>query len=726
MRNIAIILWVIAFGLLAGVASAAQETAAPDTSEDAIGRTPPRLSLVEGEVSFWRPGAEEWVQAQINTPLAPGDQLFAGPDSRMEIQIGGQAFIRGGAHTQIGLESQEPDFIQLKVTAGQASLDLRSIAPGRMVEVDTPNAAFTIETEGYYRLDVGEDRTVFITRRAGRASAILAGGDKIPIGPNAAVTVQGSANPSISSQTAPPLDGLDQWNYARTDRMLEERESGRYVSPETYGIDELDRHGTWRIVPTYGAVWKPRGVAVDWVPYSTGAWMHDPYYGWTWVDTAPWGWAPYHYGRWVRFNGTWCWAPGPRITRPIYAPALVAFFGEPGFQLGIGFAGPVVGWVSLGWGEPLIPWWGRPGFIHRPWWGGWAGPRMVNNRVIHHRTVVNVTEINIYRNARFRNAMVVVGRDHFGRGPISHARIRKADSRHLRPAHAAPRIAATPAGLVPNSHRGVRPPETHLKRSVVSARQHRGGSISTADPGQDGNSRTRWSSPQHSPAGSQRPSVKADTDTRTRVNGRAASPSVRSEGVKRLERRTDIPTPARGPAAPHPQGPARVDKPQIAAPSAPEKPVEAKRNDLRHRSEREAPPPRMVREGDPPAKRTAPARETRVESSGKVVRRPERNPSGPSAPPPAIRSESARPQDQSRGAAPSRIEPERSEPPRGTGDRFSRAYPNASPRQEGPSGSFAPRRDSSELPQRFNRAVPESRQGGRAPQVQNSRPGRAF
>lgn len=38
----------------------------PEQQADAIGRTPPRLSLVDGQVSYWRTGAKDWVQAQVN------------------------------------------------------------------------------------------------------------------------------------------------------------------------------------------------------------------------------------------------------------------------------------------------------------------------------------------------------------------------------------------------------------------------------------------------------------------------------------------------------------------------------------------------------------------------------------------------------------------------------------------------------------------------------------
>jgi hypothetical protein len=245
--------------------------------------------------------------------------------------------------------------------------------------------------------------------------------------------------------------------------------SARYIAPGVYGAGDLDRHGTWRIVPSYGAVWVPRGVSSGWAPYSTGTWVRDPYYGWTWVDTAPWGWAPYHYGRWVFVSGFWAWAPGPVVVRPAYAPALVVFFGGPSAGISVG-VGPVVGWVSLGWGEPCVPWWGPSSFRYRPWWGGWGGARVVNNVVINRTTVVNVQEINVYRNVSARNSVVVIKEDYFGRGPITTARVTHVDAGKLKPIHTEPRVTATPASFAPREKRGISPPREVLDRSVVVTR----------------------------------------------------------------------------------------------------------------------------------------------------------------------------------------------------------------------------------------------------------------
>src|SRR5437016_1985045 len=63
------------------------DEAPPEQAEAARPRTPVRLSFTRGEVSFWRPGAEDWGPAQINTPLAPGDALYAAQAASLELQI---------------------------------------------------------------------------------------------------------------------------------------------------------------------------------------------------------------------------------------------------------------------------------------------------------------------------------------------------------------------------------------------------------------------------------------------------------------------------------------------------------------------------------------------------------------------------------------------------------------------------------------------------------------
>ena len=110
----------------------------------------------------------------------------------------------------------------------------------------------------------------------------------------------------------------------------------------------MDDNGDWRPDPGYGNVWYPR-VAAGWAPYREGHWAWIAPWGWTWVDDEPWGYAPFHYGRWLSIRGRWGWVPGPPEVRPVYAPALVVFVGGGG-----GFGGNM-GWFPLGPREVYVP-----------------------------------------------------------------------------------------------------------------------------------------------------------------------------------------------------------------------------------------------------------------------------------------------------------------------------------------------------------------------------------
>src|SRR5262249_56108070 len=96
---------------------------AAEGDDNAVGATPPRLSYAEGDVSYFRPGAQDWAPAQVNTALAPGDELYTGNRGNLELQVGARAFVRAWGDSQLGLVNHEPDFLQIKVTSGHIALD---------------------------------------------------------------------------------------------------------------------------------------------------------------------------------------------------------------------------------------------------------------------------------------------------------------------------------------------------------------------------------------------------------------------------------------------------------------------------------------------------------------------------------------------------------------------------------------------------------------------------
>ncbi len=436
----------------------------------AIGPTPPRLSFIDGEVSYWRPGAEDWVPAQVNTALAAGDSVYAGNGGNAELEIATRAYVRAGSGTELGIESLETGYLQLRVPSGHAAVDLRRLPEGQQIEVGTPNGAFLIDRVGYYRLDVDEASTRFAVRRGGSARVVPAGGEELVLDSNQEVVVRGTETAAIERIAATGDDAWDRWNVDRTAQLGEAPRSAAYVPPDVAGVDDLDRYGDWRDTPSYGHVWVPRNVDSDWAPYTTGRWVWDGYYGWTWVDDSPWGWAPYHYGRWCWNDGYWGWAPGPVVARSVYSPALVAFFGGHHGGVSVSVGTPFVSWVALGWGEPVVPWWGPRGFVGRAYWGGWGGPRVVNNVVINNTTIVNVNNINRYDNFRNRRAVIGVDGNRFGRGRVDTIRVDSDRVRNLRPVRGELAVRPVRESLTPGRGRGERPPDRIQNRRVVATR----------------------------------------------------------------------------------------------------------------------------------------------------------------------------------------------------------------------------------------------------------------
>lgn len=567
--------------------------------------SPLRLSYIEGGVSFWREGASDWVSAQLNTPLAAGDGLYIGKGSDLELQMSNRAFVRADDNTQLTLVNQTADFIQFKVASGRVSFDLRALPADYYVEVDTPNAVFTIDHSGYYRVDVGTD-VHFMTRRGGLATMVPAGGKAMSIHPSEEIVVRGTTVAEARTYVAPELDQWDRWNYDRTDSLVDTI-SERYLPYGVAGVSDLDHYGSWRVVSDYGPVWVPDAVPFGWRPYSTGRWVWDPYYQWTWIDDAPWGWAPFHYGRWVYLGGYWAWAPGPVTRYPAYAPALVLFLNvSPTLSIGISSSG--IGWVALGWGEPLFPWWGRPGFFGKPWWGGWRGPRVTNN---------------IYHNIRVSNSVVATTREHFGRGHVHDAPVQVARPQELQPIRGALQVKPEPSALVGGAPTGVRPPETTLSRPVAGTRPPRESRLpwrdKTTRPGTKTILEQRYVPAARRPANNlPRPEFGTQTgEERSRAplpprfeeRRRAAEPVIPA-GVARERAETGQTAPKATPA-PSPEMPAQ----RIMRETAPPRAIQER--------ERVTPEPRRI-ETAPAAPRAAPAeirQQERAELPGKPANR---------------------------------------------------------------------------------------------------------
>jgi hypothetical protein len=164
----------------------------------------------------------------------------------------------------------------------------------------------------------------------------------------------GDLHPPMAREPRPgqPIEGSLDYDVSYDDVVAQSYDDG--YDPEAYAQfqDTLSPYGEWIDDNIYGRVWQPsvEAVGADFSPYATdGQWALTEY-GWTWVSDWDWGWAPFHYGRWLAVaDRGWCWMPGT-----LWGPAWVTWRSGGGY----------VGWAPLpphqmGIGSPLgarSPW----------------------------------------------------------------------------------------------------------------------------------------------------------------------------------------------------------------------------------------------------------------------------------------------------------------------------------------------------------------------------------
>ena len=377
------------FGIVCGLAISASLVMAQGDPPGAVAR----LSYMYRSVSFLPAGVDEWVPADFNRPLTTGDHVFADFAATAELQIG-TAALRMNSVTSLEFLNLDDSNVQLRLTEGALNIRLRYLGDQDSFEVDTPNLAFTLLRTGEYRIDVKPDSSVTIVTVRGGEAEVTGPDQAFSVHAGQQVRVTGTDQPSYDTSGVPARDQWDTW-CAERDQHDDQSPSARYVSRELVGYQDLDKYGSWRTTPDYGAVWVPNGTPSGWAPYHYGHWLWVDPWGWTWVDDSPWGFAPFHYGRWAYVGGYWGWVPGPVADRPVYAPALVAWVG------GGAIGGGAVAWFALGPREVYVPsYHTSPVYLTRI---------NVTNTVIVNNNVTNINITNVtYVNRQAPGAVMAV------------------------------------------------------------------------------------------------------------------------------------------------------------------------------------------------------------------------------------------------------------------------------------------------------------------------------
>jgi hypothetical protein len=527
-----------------------------------------RLNYVSGNVSFQPGGVNDWVAATVNRPLTVGDQVFADEGARAEVHIPGAGF-RLGSRTAFQFLNLDDQTAQVKLSEG--TLDVRVRRLQGTVEIDTPNMAYTIQAPGEYRIDTNPDTyETDITVRAGNGQVTSVSGAAFSVRSGQEAILSGQDGAQYNIYAAPGADDFDSWVRSRDERE-ERSQSLRYVSPDVVGYEDLDEYGGWESAPGYGQCWFPRGVAADWAPYHTGHWAWVDPWGYSWVDDSPWGFAPFHYGRWSYFGNRWGWVPGPIAVAPVYAPALVAWFGVGGggggFGLSVGF-GEGFGWFPLGPRDVYVPAYGASAtYVTRI---NTTNTTVINNtqitNVYNNYTRTGTIETANYSNIKAPNAVIAAPRSALeGARPVQQAGQRIATSQvgAIRTAVAAPKVAPQQAAVLGRAAgaRVAQPPAQIVNRPVAAKVQPpaqpapfaQRQSLLAKNPGHPAPIQQQRQLAQSAPAA--RPPVRVVAQARTVSPQVVNSPPPRTQAGQR---------PAAAPAA---QPPQRGFEPQSAQPN---------------------------------------------------------------------------------------------------------------------------------------------------------------
>lgn len=284
------------------------------------------------------------IEARVNLPLYPGDEVLTNRRGRAEIRLSDGNVLGIDRSTSVVFKTMTNSYEGGEANDTVAELRFGHIVVQRtdgsreLLRIDSENASYVATEEAIYAVEGdghGKDRiTVFdgtVEVRTPARTTRLRTGEEAHVDENGVYGVVSSPRGTA--------DDFERWFSKRAERYA--GRDSRYLDRSlAYAEDDLAGNGSWIYVSGYGGwCWRPY-VSVGWRPYYSGHWSHGRG-ALTWVSYEPWGWVPYHYGRWGYdpLYG-WVWLPGSG-----YAPAWVYWM----------YGANYVGWAPAGWYDCYRP-----------------------------------------------------------------------------------------------------------------------------------------------------------------------------------------------------------------------------------------------------------------------------------------------------------------------------------------------------------------------------------
>jgi len=177
---------------------------------------PPRVSYIEGTAAYEPAGDVDWSEVVVNLPLLSGDRIYSHPESRVEVEVGLEDFLRLSEQTDVSFVRAVADEIELTLNLGSVIL---RVYDGNRYRVNTPLTGVFIEKKGLYRLTVSEDGQVRISVKKGKAE-VINGVQKRKVETGQELIVDGPQSTLSNVLALSGDDAFDLWSDRRDARRV--------------------------------------------------------------------------------------------------------------------------------------------------------------------------------------------------------------------------------------------------------------------------------------------------------------------------------------------------------------------------------------------------------------------------------------------------------------------------------------------------------------------------
>ncbi|MEX8509582.1 MAG: DUF6600 domain-containing protein [Leptothrix ochracea] len=312
--------WFAVGALVLGLGLGMAAVADPQDAPSRVGR----VARVQGEATLYLPPEPGYPDAEaitqpLNWPITRGQSLVTEDGSSAEISVG-PVRLRLDARTELRILELDRHDVRIDLRHGTVAVLMPESDDAREMEIRVDSSRIRPKGRGLFRVDWDPGQDPIISVETGSVTLEQ---------PDSSLTLRAGQTVQWQSdgdwrRVSPRQDAFARW-------AMQDDLPGppRFVSSDTTGFEDLERHGRWKPTREWGMAWFPDRVSSAWAPYSQGRWAWVSPWGWTWIDAAPWGFATSHYGRWIEDHGRWGWLPDD-VTRPVfYAPAMVTWSQEP-------------------------------------------------------------------------------------------------------------------------------------------------------------------------------------------------------------------------------------------------------------------------------------------------------------------------------------------------------------------------------------------------------------